>query len=244
MLTILNERIMTNKGQFQRLLEFVEWCKSEYGLSMHAFEGKCRISNGYFNSRINKEATDLEKKSLSPRIIDRVCEAFPVLSRRWLILGEGTMLVDEQPQEVTSPKDGAPYFDVDFLGGFDITENSQKMAPDSYISMMPFNGDGCLWCNITGDSMSPLIKSGSRICMKEQPGGVSDIIYGEVYALVIGGAENGDILRTVKWVTRSDDEDKIRLVPENKDIKYGSYQDVKKSDVLKVFKVVFAGNVL
>lgn len=233
---------MTTNGQFQRLLEFVEWCRKEYGLSQHAFEGKCGISNGYFNSRIKKETTEIERKSLSPKVIDKVCDTFPKLSRKWLILGEGTMLMDEQPKEVVSPKDGAPYYDVDFLGGFEAVENNQTAVPDGYIRMSPFNGNGYMWCKITGDSMSPLIKSGSHICIREQPGGVDDIIYGEVYALVI--CTKGDILRTVKWVTRSDDDDKIRLVPENKDIKYGSYQDVKKTDVAKVYKVVFAGNVL
>lgn len=235
---------MDNQGQFQRLLEFADYCKREYGLSRHGFEQKCHLGQGYFNTRTKKENTGVEKKSVSPRTINKICEAFPELNRTWFVLGEGKMLVSEQPTEVMSPSEGAPYYDVDFLGGFDIVPDSDKRNPDSYISMAPFNGDGYVWCNITGESMSPLIRSGARICMKQLQGGVSDIIFGEVYALVIGNTERGELQRTVKWVTRADDDTKVRLVPENKDIKYGSYQDVSVSDILQVFKVVFAGNVL
>lgn len=231
---------METRGQFQRLLQFVKYCN----LSQHAFEGRCKLANGYFNTRLKKEVTNIEDKNLSPKVIEKVCDAFPELSRKWLILGEGQMIISEQPTETEQPQDGAPYYDVDFLGGFDFVPNDHSITPTGYISMSPFNGDDFLWCNITGESMSPLIKSGSLICMKQLSGGVSDIIYGEVYALVIGNSEQGELQRTVKWVTRADDEAKIRLVPENKDIKYGTYQDVNKSDILKVFKVVFSGNVL
>lgn len=51
-------------------------------------------------------------------------------------------------------------------------------------------------------------------------------------------------MRTVKWVVRSNDENKIRLVPENKDSKYGDFQDIWKSDIIKVFKVELTVNPL
>ena len=54
--------------------------------------------------------------------------------------------------------------------------------------------------------MSPRINSGDKICIREIR--KEDIIYGEIYALIIG--EECDT-RTVKWVTRSPEEGKIRL---------------------------------
>lgn len=85
--------------------------------------------------------------------------------------------------------------------------------------------------------MSPRIISGARICLKHIVEGVNGIVYGKVYALV---TKNN--LRTVKWVVRAKDENKIRLIPENKDPKFGDYQDIYKSDIIQVFKVEFALN--
>ena len=125
------------------------------------------------------------------------------------------------------------YFDVDFLGGFDEMVNDQTIMPSYYIDIQPYNRNGNVWFNITGDSMSPRINSGDKICIREI--NIEDIIYGEIYALVIGQTE---IMRTVKWVIRSPENGKIRLVPENKDPRYGDYQDIDKIDVRKVFKVI------
>ena len=83
--------------------------------------------------------------------------------------------------------------------------------------------------------MSPRINSGDKICIREIR--IDDIIYGEIYALVIG--ESYD-MRTVKWITRSPEAGMIRLVPENKDPRYGDYQDIRIADIRKVFKVLGA----
>ena len=80
--------------------------------------------------------------------------------------------------------------------------------------------------------MSPLITNGSRICLRTIPDGQDGIVYGEVYAIV-----TRNNMRILKRVVRADDEEKIRLVPENKDPKYGDYQDILKSEILHLFKV-------
>ena len=62
---------------------------------------------------------------------------------------------------------GRPYFNVDFLGGFDIVLNDQTVLPEYNIDFKPYNKDGVMWCNITGHSMEPLVSSGDVIAIKE-----------------------------------------------------------------------------
>ena len=87
--------------------------------------------------------------------------------------------------------------------------------------------------------MFPKIISGARICLRHIAGGVDEIVYGKIYAIVTRNS-----LRAVRWIARADDEEKIRLIPENKDPKYGDYQDIYKSEVVQIFKVELALNPL
>lgn len=227
---------MNTSGTFSRLEQLRDWYVKEQGGSTQSFEKKCGIANGYINSLRKRPDGQIKLD-----IIEKIKAAFPALNRSWLAFGIGDMFSDEtqKPVITQNPSLGSPYYDVDFLGGFSEVENNQSVVPDFFINMTPFNGEDFLWCNITGNSMAPLISSGSRICLKKMCGGIDDILYGEIYALVI--IRNGDIQRTVKRVVRADDDTKVRLVPENE--KYGTYQDFPKADIKYVYKVVFAGTV-
>lgn len=128
-------------------------------------------------------------------------------------------------------KKGSPYYDVDFIGGFDLLLNDQTVNPEYYIDIEPYNRKGIVWCNLYGKSMEPLLSSGDRIAILERK--CTDVIFGKVYGIV---TKSG--LRTVKWVVRSEREEYWRLVPENKDPKFGDYQDLLIGDVFKVFEIV------
>lgn len=90
-----------------------------------------------------------------------------------------------------------------------------------------------MWCDIVGDSISPRINSGDKICIRKIE--AEDMIFSEIYAIVTKSD-----MRTVKWVTRSPEIGILRLVPENKDSRYGDYQDIAKSDILYIYKVIGA----
>lgn len=225
---------------FGRMCQLREWLKEQYPkITEAAIERKMGVATNYFKTR-QKASISEGEKGIRPQTIEKVKEAWasqkpetPALNMDWLMTGDGEMFL-EQPEPVVADK-GTPYYDVDFLGGFDLLTNDQTIAPAYYIDFQPYNKKGNLWCNITGDSMSPRINSGDKICIKEIR--IDDIIYGEIYALVVG--ENYD-MRTVKWVTRSPEQGMLRLIPENKDPRYGDYQDINISDIRKVFKVLGA----
>lgn len=127
---------------------------------------------------------------------------------------------------------GSPYYDVDFVGGFDLVVNDQTVNPDYYINLPPYNNDGVIWCNLYGKSMEPRMFSGDRIAVKEVS--ISDILFGKVYGVITNTG-----MRTVKWVVRSpDDKDCYRLIPENEDPKYGDYQDIKIKDIYKMYLIL------
>ena len=147
------------------------------------------------------------------------------VSREWLVNGEGSMF--DKGQKV--PTTGRPYYDVDFLGGFDVMVNDQTATPAYFIDFNPYNKDGICWCNITGRSMEPKIEHGDIIALKE----IEDkrnIEYGDIYAIVTDYD-----LRTVKIVRRGADDEHLRLIPINKDF---DEQEVEKASIIRMYKVV------
>lgn len=127
-----------------------------------------------------------------------------------------------------SYSDGVPYYDEDFVLGFNeigfpFSENPQ------FLVRMPKYQNATLWCNATGDSMEPEIYSGDVVALQL----IEDhsfLMYGDVYAIV---TTNG--LRTIKRLGKSDDKNCYRLIPTN-----NSYdeQDIPKSKILRVFRVL------
>lgn len=145
------------------------------------------------------------------------------ISRRWLLYGEGNMTLQD------APTIGRPYYDVDFLGGFDVMVNDQTATPAYFIDFNPYNKEGVCWCNITGRSMEPKIEHGDIIALKE----IEDrrnIEYGDIYAIVTDYD-----LRTVKIVRRGADDEHLRLIPINKDF---DEQEVEKASIIRMYKVV------
>ncbi len=169
---------------------------------------------------------------LTRKFVRDFCSTYKnIISEDYIWDGEGEMLGETVVIE-DAPIEGVPYYDVDFLGGFNEMENDQTKVPAYFINFQPYNKKGNVWCNIFGDSMSPRINSGDKICI-QSVNNIEDIIYGEIYAIVTKSD-----LRTVKWVTRSPEEGMIRLIPENKDPRYGDYQDIAKIDIRYVYRVV------
>lgn len=151
----------------------------------------------------------------------------------WLLTGIGSMLREEREEKPTINYEykGAPYYNVDFIGGFDIVLNDQTLNPDYYINFEPYNKDGAIWCNLTGHSMEPELSNGDFIAMKEMTTPISYLPFGEIYGIVT------DDYRTIKRMSKSDKEGFIRLIPTNKSPEYCE-QDIPVAMIRKVFAVL------
>lgn len=157
------------------------------------------------------------------------------LSASWLLTGEGEMLVQKKEESLPVPKTsyttGRPYYNVDFIGGFDLIINDQTIIPEYNIDFAPYNQDGVFWCNITGHSMEPKVSHGDIIAIKEVSDWQSYLTMGEIYAIVTTNE-----LRTVKIIRKGTSDDVFRLIPIN--TADFDEQEISKSMILRVFEVL------
>ena len=176
------------------------------------------------------------KNGVMPKadFLEKIARSFDI-NINWLLTGEGSMLCAESEKEEKLPSvnqtyEGAPYFNVDFIGGFDLIVNDQTVNPDFYINYPPYNQEGVVWCNLTGHSMEPEISNGDIIALRE----VTTIQYlpaGEIYGIVT------EEYRTVKRVRLSQKEGFVRLIPSNKSEEFCE-QEIPISMILKVYAVL------
>ena len=158
------------------------------------------------------------------------------IDMNWLFTGEGNMLSSDSEKEEKLPSvnqtyEGAPYFNVDFIGGFDVIVNDQTRNPDFYINYPPYNQEGVVWCNLTGHSMEPEISNGDIIALREVTTPIQYLPAGEIYGIVT------EEYRTVKRVRLSQKEGFVRLIPSNKSEEFCE-QEIPISMILKVYAVL------
>lgn len=149
----------------------------------------------------------------------------------WLFTGEklkNTQIVKSIP---TINKDfkGSPYYNVDFIGGFDMLMNDQTTNPDFYINYPPYNKEGVVWVNLTGKSMEPELSNGDIIALKQMNTPIQYLPTKEIYAIVT------EDFRTVKRIELSDREGYIRLIPSNTEYQA---QEIPINMITKVYAVL------
>lgn len=217
------------------ILSRIQEIASNEGITIGAMERTIGASKGVLSRAINN-GTDIQAKWLSI-----IAENYPRYSTGWLLTGAGSMLKDDlngiktideanpsfMPTTSMNPSVGTPYYDVDFIGGFDEVFNSQVNIPATNIVIRGFE-KASLWCNVTGHSMEPKINHGDIIALRQCT--LNDIQYGEIYAVVL------DTIRTIKILRRSPDPSKLRFIPINTE-DYDE-QEFDKSRIMNVFEVI------
>ena len=126
---------------------------------------------------------------------------------------------------------GVPYYDVDFIGGFDIVINDQTYAPAYLINFKKYERATC-WCNITGHSMEPEISHGDMIALREIKDWETYLTFGEIYAIV-----TKNDMRTVKRIAAGSTKNTFTLIPSNKSPEY-SPQEIDKREILCIYEVM------
>ena len=217
------------------ILSRIQEIASNEGITIGAMERTIGASKGVLSRAINN-GTDIQAKWLSI-----IVENYPRYSTGWLLTGAGSMLKDDlngiktideanpsfMPTTSMNPSVGTPYYDVDFIGGFDEVFNSQVNIPATNIVIRGFE-KASLWCNVTSHSMEPKINHGDIIALRQCT--LNDIQYGEIYAVVL------DTIRTIKILRRSPDPSKLRFIPINTE-DYDE-QEFDKSRIMNVFEVI------
>ena len=187
-------------------------------------------------------STWLSRGTFDQELIYAKCEN---INPDWLLTGRGSMLKsegmplmgdkeaekEEVLPEVNYEYKGAPYYNVDFIGGFDLVLNDQTRNPDYYINFPPYNREGVVWCNITGHSMEPELNNGDFIAMKEMHSPIEYLPAGEIYGIIT------EDYRTVKRIRMADRDGFVRLIPTNKNPEYAE-QEIPVEMIRKVYAVL------
>jgi SOS-response transcriptional repressor LexA len=205
----------------ERVLQIPEY----KGITKQKFFKEIGMSYGNFTGK--SKDTPLNSNAIS-----NISAIYPDVNLKWLINGEGNMLLSDDTSNLpllNQEHKGVPYYDVDFIGGFDLVMNDQSMKPSFYIDFSPFN-DADYWVNITGKSMSPFISHGDLVALQEFDGWNDFVLFGEIYAIVT------DHFRTIKIVGKGEDKDHLSLIPYSKSPEF-SKQDIPKRLIRHMFKV-------
>ncbi len=149
------------------------------------------------------------------------------INETWLLTGEGGMFVEKVLPE-KSYTEGVPYYDVDFKLGFDELIHPGAPNPE-YLIRMPGYEKATMWCNASGDSMSPEINNGDIIALQRVED-FSFLPFGDVYGFI---TTNG--MRTIKRLGRSDRDGYYRLIPTNKEY---DEQDIPVNKIALVYRVM------
>lgn len=176
------------------------------------------------------------KSGVMPKadFLEKIARNFDI-NINWLLTGEGNML-NEEPKNDKMPNInyecvGTPYYNVDFIGGFDLIVNDQTVNPDFYINYPPYNKEGVVWCNLTGHSMEPEISNGDIIALREVNTPIQYLPAGEIYGIVT------EEYRTIKRIRLSNREGYVRLIPSNKSEEYCE-QEIPISMIIHVYAVL------
>lgn len=180
-----------------------------------------------------------QNNGLSEKNTLKFLDYYHDINAEWLLTGKGNMIKNELGvQKVESlsnepginyEKKGVPYFDVDFIGGFDLVVQDQTVNPSFYIDFEPFN-DADYWVNVTGKSMSPFISHGDIIALQVYNNWERFLLGGEIYAIIT------EDFRTVKILQDGKDQEHFALIPYSKDPNFKT-QQLPKELVKQVFKV-------
>lgn len=211
---------MLEESVKERLVKFIKGS----GISVNAFERKAGLSVGYMRQL---------RCEPSPTKLKNILDAFPQLNDQWLLTGEGGMLrtaPDDMSTPIKSLTDGVPYYDVDFLLGFNEIDGPGAANPE-YLIRMPGYDKATLWCNASGHSMEPEINNGDIIALQRIED-FSFLPFGDLYGFI---TTNG--MRTIKRLGRSLQPGHYRLIPTNRDY---DEQDIPISAIACVYRVMGA----
>jgi phage repressor protein C with HTH and peptisase S24 domain len=154
---------------------------------------------------------------------DLVVACYPRYSINWILTGDGPMLKEDgvniQPNHTfalsTDRKvqvQDIPLYDLSATAGIMAIFNDLSITPEDYLrvpNLPPV--DGAIY--VRGESMTPLLKSGDIIIYKKLALSLDSILWGQIYLLSFDAG--GDTFTVVKYIQKSDDPERIRLVSHN-----------------------------
>lgn len=197
------------------LLQRISQLANDANVTISGLEKQIGASKGVL-SRALQNNTDIQAKWIC-----KLVENYPQYSIKWLLTGEGPMLTEDviQPNHTFALStdrhldiQDIPLYDLSATAGIMAIFNDLSITPDDYLrvpNLPPV--DGAIY--IRGESMTPLLKSGDIIIYKKLALSLDSILWGQIYLLSFEAG--GDTFTVVKYIQKSEDPERIRLVSHN-----------------------------
>ncbi|MBT0551577.1 helix-turn-helix domain-containing protein [Riemerella anatipestifer] len=177
-----------------------------------------------------------------------IIRKIPELNEVWLLTGKGEMLKSSEETPIkgegakvildaeinTYQKEGTPYYDVDFAGGWNSDEIFSLGNPSFYIQSPDFRRAEFA-TNLVGNSVSKVIPSGAIIGLRQIEDWKTYFPTNELYGIITKNE-----MRTVKRVKRKKgDPNTLVLMPDPLEVHSGYEPEELPIDfVSKMFQVV------
>jgi hypothetical protein len=176
----------------------------------------------------------------------KMCKAFPLLNKEWLLEGKGDMeTYPTMASEPESPIYGVtkiidiehdpngrkiPVYDTDIYASIIPSLSDEvTMTPKAFISIPIFlNGEASM--QVTGDSMKGVINNGDWIVIRRIYNW-DVIVPNEIYMVIT----RSDRLKAIKYINVSEDKNMVKLVPHNRD---HETHYIHKEDIIEIWKVI------
>ena len=193
-----------------RILQIIEY----KGINKRKFYLETGLSNGFLD----------KVKDVGASKIEHILNVYPEINMEWLLTGEGDMLnfdilqeknVAYKKTEKEAKKQNIPLYSIQTIAGIiDLFGNNEYQTPVDTISIPKISDcDGALY--VTGDSMSPLLKSGDIVIYKKVYNHEKNIIWGEMYLVYVNNDGNESFF--TRFIKQSEQESFVQLVAQNPD---------------------------
>lgn len=173
----------------------------------------------------------LKKVGISKNMADKICNAYPLINKIYLLTGEGNLILNEDSKNTENKSGFKTYLlPMSAMGGSLTGFTSSAMLKDCEAIISPIeNVDFAI--SVYGDSMAPEYPSGSRVLIKKINPNIF-IDWGKAYVL---DTPNGVIIKEVHEC--KDKPGYIRCHSINPDPKFSDF-DVPLSEVYGIYRVL------
>lgn len=197
----------------QRFIELLNELTLQGKITSDAdFARKTGVGRSYVSELKNN------RRTLTPIYVEQIRSAFNQIdiSARWLLSGEGEMLLEEKedkPKLIPSnPQEGIPLIPASAMAGALLGFQEIDHSELTFYKIPSFRGAEYL-ISIRGDSMIPKYLSGDLVACRNVPLNNLFFQWGKTYVL---DTEQGAL---IKRVERAEEEGSVLLVSENPNYK-------------------------
>jgi hypothetical protein len=203
-------------GIKERVFEFIE----SLNMPVSRFEKRCGLSNGYLKS---------VKGAFSVNKVEDILNAFPELSRDWLINGTGLMLKEKEELYSSAKGLALPLIPIPAICGYN-EDNWSVLAKDCPLYSVPDTPSADFLIRTSGDSMQPKYNEGDLLACRM----INEVLFfqwGKTYVL---DTSQGVMVKNI--YEDKENPKNVLLVSENAE-KYPPFT-IPRSDIRKLALVV------